>query len=80
MYQQAFDIHNKYEHSIVSGCWKYNESIIQLLNTTPFGRYRLLFDYKSLEGKEECLISQGVYTTDSLASFNLSILKKILSN
>ncbi|MGP8217429.1 MAG: glycosyltransferase family 2 protein [Bacteroidia bacterium] len=70
------ELHKKFDRALVSGSWVYGQSMINLLVSSPFGRYKLKYDYKSLEGKNENMIAPGIYSTNSLASFNLSIYKK----
>ena len=67
--------HNTYTRSLISGTWTYNDSIIDKFKSTPFGRYKLENDYTTLKEKRENLVVNSIYTCDSLASFNLSVLK-----
>jgi GT2 family glycosyltransferase len=69
------EIHSRYKRCIVSGTWNYDKTMLELFKSTHFGRYKLINDYKPLAIKEERSISPNLYKTDSLASFNMSILK-----
>lgn len=69
-------LHQKYVNSVISGSWKYADSLVQILKSTPFGRYKLENDYKSIQGEEVNLKEPGIFGSNTLASFNLSILKK----
>lgn len=68
------DLHIKYPHSLVSGSWEYTATMVEVLQKSPFGRYKLLNDYRAITGTEENKLSDGIYAATSLASFNLSIM------
>jgi len=74
--QRHIELHQKYARTIVSGSWEYDDKMLAILNSSPFGRYKLQYDYKSLEAEEKNILENGIYTCRLLASFNLSILRK----
>jgi len=70
------ELHQKFNRALISGSWEYSPALVNTLKASSFGRYKLEYDYKSLKGEEKNLLSPGIYKTNVLASFNLSILKK----
>jgi glycosyltransferase involved in cell wall biosynthesis len=67
-------LHELYKESIVSGTWKYDDSLVANFKKTAFGRYKLLYDYQP-DKIDKGLVADGVYSIECLASFNLSIIK-----
>ncbi|NNM94427.1 MAG: glycosyltransferase [Bacteroidia bacterium] len=67
--------HEKHARSLVSGTWEYSQYMKTEAMRTPFGRFKITHDYKPVETKNGERLSEGVYRTSSLATFNLSITR-----
>ena len=73
--QKHINLHTQYPRSLVSGSWQYTPDMISLFKKSAFGRYKLKNDYRALQGSNNSLLSEGLYASASLASFNLSIVR-----
>lgn len=75
--EKISDFHRKYQDSILSGSWVYSEDVLQSLNKTPFGRFKIENDYTCMGGIDKTSVSDNLYETKSLASFCLSMPKSV---
>ncbi len=73
--EKHLDLHLKYPRSLISGTWEYSPNLREESLLTSFGRYKVANDYAPVQVRKENLISEGIFYTDSLATFNLSITR-----
>lgn len=68
-------LHQKFDRILSTPIWEYSDLMKELLTRTPFGRYKLAYDYTPIKGEvgREVPGERLVYMVDSLASFCLSI-------
>jgi GT2 family glycosyltransferase len=68
-------LHQKYDRVLSTPLWEYSPNVKELLSKTPFGKYKLIYDYTPVKGDINRKIpgEHNIYNVDTLASFCLSI-------
>jgi len=78
-FERHLEIHSVFDNAIVTANRDFSESFIKEANKTPFGRYKLRYDYKwtdDIELKETNVIP-GVFFSEDLAGFSCSMPRTI---
>ncbi len=82
--EKILAIHKHFDNIILSPTWEYTNEIFKTLNSTPFGKFRLKYDYPSTvpRGKPGTEIAgyKQLYLADSLSSFCLSMKRETFIN
>ncbi len=78
--KRILEIHNAYFNIILSPIWRYTREIYEKLDSSPFGRFRLKYDFVStvpVATKENKLAENiNLSEEDSLSSFCISLRKE----
>lgn len=77
--EKTIEFHRNYPGSILSGSWIYSQQVLENLQKTPFGRFKIENDYICMGGIDKTKISEHLYETKSLASFCLSMPKTVFA-
>lgn len=77
-FNRHIEIHKAFPSSIITANRFYPEKIITEGQKTPFGRYKLIFEYDWLNGLERQPIEghEGLYFTTALAGFSCSMQRE----
>lgn len=73
---KVLTIHKKFDNIIFNSNIDYPQSLIEIAEKTPFGRYRLKYKYKWLDGLTMNEIDDGLYEITSLAGFSISMKRE----
>lgn len=75
---QHLQVHEKMPNVLVGGHWENSPKLVDLLNRSSFGRYKLKTDYHILTGVEVNRIDHELFYTNSVAGFNLTLRKEVM--
>ena len=75
--KQIIEFHKDNQNSLFSGTWTYSPQVLESLEKTPFGRFKIKNDYICMGGVRKEQIAQNLYESESLASFCLSMRKEV---
>lgn len=73
---QIIEFHKNNRNCLLSGTWIYSPEVLQNLQRTPFGRFKIENDYVCMGGVEKKPLAENLYESESLASFCLSATKE----
>jgi len=77
-FNRHVQLHDKYENVIITANRFYPDNLIQIAKKTPFGRYKLQYEYNWLEGLNlvpASVENQDVFYCETLAGFSCSMRK-----
>lgn len=73
---QIVEFHEKNKNRLLSGTWIYSPQVLENLQKTSFGRFKIENDYTCMGGVEKKQLAENLYESESLASFCLSVSKE----
>lgn len=83
-FDRILELHQTFDNIILSPTWVYTEEIYKILESTPFGRYRLKYDYPATTptgaAGNEIPGQKYLFSENHLSSFCLSLKKEIYEN
>lgn len=75
-FEKVIQIHNEEDPIILGGNRLYPDNLIKKASLYPFGRYKLLYEYKWLDENQLKLYRDSLYEVDSIAGFSMSLSKE----
>lgn len=76
-YRRVFEVHSEYKRIILGFDRIYPEHLVKEAVKTPFGRYKLKYEYRWREGVKEWKLTDTLRRVDMLAGFSITFTKEI---
>ena len=77
---RVINIHNQLDNIILCGNRYYPQPLIEQAEKTPFGRYKLKYEYNWRDGLIMNEINDGLFEVNSLAGFSISMKREAYDN
>ena len=74
---QIIEFHRNHSNCLMSGSREYSPEIIEKMGESSFGRFMIEYGDSGMEGAEKNAVSENLYESKTLASFCLSMPKRI---
>ena len=77
---RVINIHNQLDNIILCGNRYYPQPLIKQAEKTPFGRYKLKYEYNWRDGLIMNEINDGLFEINTLAGFSISMKREVYDN
>jgi GT2 family glycosyltransferase len=77
---RVINIHNQLDNIILCGNRYYPQPLIEQAEKTPFGRYKLKYEYNWRDGLIMNEINDGLFEINTLAGFSISMKREVYDN